>query len=75
MMFWDDRCILGVGLFIMILMLVLVIGGMVFFIKIVTSRGGKTPETKDSVMEILKTRYAKGEITREEFEQMKKDLR
>lgn len=75
MMFWDDRCILGIGLFIMILMLVLVIGGMVFFIKIVTSRGGKTPETTDSVMEILKTRYAKGEITREEFEQMKKDLR
>ncbi len=75
MMFWDDRCILGIGLFIMILMLVLVIGGMVFFIKIVTSRGVKTPETTDSVMEILKTRYAKGEITREEFEQMKKDLR
>jgi len=75
MMYWDDRCILGIGLFIMILILVLVIGGIVFFIKIVTSGSRKKPETTDSILEILKTRCAKGEITREEFEQMKKDLR
>ena len=75
MMFWDDRCILGIGLFIMILILVLVVGGIVFFTKIITSGRRKTPETTDSILEILKTRYAKGEITREEFEQMKKDLR
>jgi len=31
---------------------------------------GKMPE----VLEILKSRYAKGEITKEEFEKIKKDI-
>jgi putative membrane protein len=74
MMYWDDRCILGVGLFIVILILLLIVGGIIFFIKIVTSRGRKAPRTNDAIMEIIKTRYAKGEITKEEYEQMKKDI-
>jgi len=30
--------------------------------------------TTDEALEILRTRYKKGEITKEQFEQMKKDL-
>jgi putative membrane protein len=38
---------------------------------------GKHPgeeQGSETAMEILKKRYAKGEITREDFEQMKKDI-
>jgi len=31
-------------------------------------------QTKDEALEVLRTRYAKGEITKEQYDQMKKDL-
>lgn len=42
--------------------------------KILVDAISKSPTSKETPLEILKMRYAKGEITKEDFEQMKKDL-
>ena len=48
----------------------------VFIVWIVREVGGKnsSPRSNSSALEILKERYAKGEIDKEEFESKKKDL-
>ena len=49
---------------------------MVWGIKKLTERGGSGSGYGDrpSPIDVLKDRYAKGEISRQEFEQMKRDL-
>ena len=71
----------GMWIFPMIMFVVMII----FFI-VLLRRGGCRPPwwgpggyhrdngEADSALEILKKRYAKGEITKEEFEQIKKDI-
>ncbi|MFH1757556.1 MAG: SHOCT domain-containing protein [Pseudomonadota bacterium] len=70
----------GMGWFGMLVMLafwVLVIIGLVFLIKwlVQASKGDRGVSSGGSnALDILKVRYAKGEITKEEFNQMKQDL-
>lgn len=52
---------------------ILVIAGLVLLIKYLWEGGGTKRET-ESALEILKKRYARGEISKEEFEERKKDL-
>ncbi|MBA7695536.1 hypothetical protein ES703_104164 [subsurface metagenome] len=70
---WDMPISMG---WWMIVWMVVFWGGLialiVWGIKKLTERGNSTP--KRSPLDIAKERYAKGEISREEFEQIKKDL-
>jgi putative membrane protein len=52
---------------------ILIIIGLVLLIKYLWEHGGAKTE-QESALEILKKRYASGEINKEEFEEKKKDL-
>jgi putative membrane protein len=68
----------GLGWFMPVLAIVfwgLVIWGIVTLIRFATSSAGSTAAIRStSAIEILKERYARGEISKEEFEERKKDL-
>ncbi|HSC93681.1 MAG TPA: SHOCT domain-containing protein [Burkholderiales bacterium] len=66
---------MGFGMISMVLFWVLIILGIVILVKWIagsTAGGGQTPVK--TALDILKERYARGEIGREEFEQKKRDL-
>jgi len=52
---------------------ILIIIGLVLLIKYLWEGGG-TRREQESALELLKKRYARGEISKEEFEEKKKDL-
>ena len=66
-----------IGVIFMTAFGILVIVGLVFLIKWLiqaNSREKDVHQTGSGALEILKERYAKGDIDKEEFEQKKKDL-
>jgi len=62
------------GWIIMLVFWILVIAGIVVLARRLTSRQGPNESPSKSPIDILKERYARGEIDREQFEQMKRDL-
>jgi len=60
----------GYGGWIMWLILVIVVAIAIYFIA--QAQKGRT--ARETPLEILKTRYAKGEITKEDYDRMKQDL-
>lgn len=76
-MFGHDQMMWGFGWWGMTFFWILVIVGIVFLIKWLVEQGRtsrKPFEGGEGALDILKKRYARGEIDKEEFEQKKKDL-
>ncbi|MFO7913971.1 MAG: SHOCT domain-containing protein [Desulfotignum sp.] len=66
---------MGYGIYGGIFMWILLVAVAVALIYYIFSRNKKNPDlTKESPMEILKKRYAKGEISKEEFDRIKKEM-
>jgi putative membrane protein len=65
----------GYGVMLMWLILI-ILAGIIIYVVII--RGRRSGDWRDQVsenpVEILKRRYAKGEISKEDFERQKKDL-
>ncbi|MBZ4682894.1 MAG: putative rane protein [Fusobacteriaceae bacterium] len=57
---------------IMMIIFWIVIIGVIFYL--INKNGNKEIFRNRTPLDILKERYAKGEITKEEYEEMKKDL-
>lgn len=60
------------GGFFMWLFWVIIVGVIIYFV--LNHSKQQSSNTRETPMDILLKRYAKGEISREEFEQMKEDL-
>ena len=66
-----------VGMILMVAFWIAIIVGIIFLIRwlvISTGTGRRAARSEESALEILKRRYARGEINKEEFEEKKKDL-
>lgn len=66
---------IGLGMVHMLLFWVLVILGIAALLRWLGSgSSGSSSEMPPRAIDILKARYAKGELTREQFEQMKREI-
>lgn len=63
---------MGVGFLSMALFWVVLVGGLLFVGRWLWGQG--TVSRADSALDMLKKRYARGEITKQEFEDMKRDV-
>jgi len=64
------------GMLVCLIIIVLVIVGIVWLIKTLVNRSNKNvvSQTSNRSIEILNERYAKGEITKEEYDTIRKSL-
>jgi putative membrane protein len=65
---------MGIMMFLMVVFWSLVVGFIIWLIIRLTKRDSGSPEAKRTAMDIARERYARGEITKEQFDQIRKDL-
>lgn len=75
MMGWNMGWGMGVGWIMMIAFWGLVIFGIVALVKWTSGQGQPGNRPTESSVEILRKRYARGEITEEDFRRMKDNLK
>ncbi len=64
-----------IGMFLgLIFFIAIIVAVIILIVWLVKKKSHSEGESKSRVLDILKERYAKGEITKEQFEAMKKDL-
>ena len=61
------------GWILMVVVMALVILGVILLFRFVA--GAQTKLDKDNPLDVLKHRYAKGEITKKQFDEVKQDLK
>ncbi len=64
---------MGIGCIATLLLWILIILGIVFLVRAIL-RSERKGTIQETALDILKRRYAKGEISKEEFEEMKKNI-
>lgn len=79
-MMWDNWMMQGSGIWSIVMMAIVVIVmiaailAVVFLIRLIINQSWTSQRKKETPLDILKKRYAAGEITKEEFEEKKRDL-
>jgi len=71
---WGHMMYYGYGGGFMWILFLVAIGVLVYFIVRNAKTGGSAGEPGETPLDILKKRYARGEITKEDFDRMKRDL-
>jgi putative membrane protein len=73
-MWFDGNWMFFGGFFMMLFWVAILILIVWLIVRLVQREDSSSHKGKSRALDIAKERYAKGEITREEFEQFKKDL-
>jgi len=71
---WGHMMGYGYGGGFMWIIFLIVIGILIYFLIQASKSKGSSDSTTETPLDILKKRYAKGEITKEEFDKMKADI-